>query len=487
MKYSCKRKRIQWFLICCVIYFIMQTVTVIAANNDRMIRYNGKKYVYSKSSVNICINDQEIDTPFGGLIIDDIALVPAKYTFAKSELGVEYHFNSNKKLLTLKTEEHEVKLQLNKSYMYVDGEKKELDRPAVKIYDIQKKKASIMVPGRNVAEALGFVYEWKESIVSSCIYSKDYWETKGNDPTEEEEEIPKNYTLKIKKSDDMGYHGYEVKDNYWEKEYIISLDDDYTEFYKNNPVQKKKNNIKNIKVGKDENQCTSITITTDKIQGFKLIETEDAIYVITDIPQKIYDKIVVIDPGHGGTDPGAKGNGIIEKDKTLEIAKYVEQYFAQEENVKVYFTRLKDSVSGMTAGSAGVKDSHMSLPARYRFANEISADLFVSIHINSFDTSSPNGTEVFYSAKNTSKNEWGMTSKEFATRMQKAIQKVVGRQNRGVKENGNLAVLTHTDMPAILIETAFLTNPIDVKILKDSNKMEEVGEAIYTVIMDTFE
>ena len=78
MKYSCKRKRIQWFLICCVIYFIMQTVTVIAANNDRMIRYNGKKYVYSKSSVNICINDQEIDTPFGGLIIDDIALVPAK-------------------------------------------------------------------------------------------------------------------------------------------------------------------------------------------------------------------------------------------------------------------------------------------------------------------------------------------------------------------------------------------------------------------------
>ena len=141
----------------------------------------------------------------------------------------------------------------------------------------------------------------------------------------------------------------------------------------------------------------------------------------------------------------------------------------------------------MTAGSSGVSDAHMSLPARYNFANALDADLFISIHVNSYPySSSPNGTETYYSTKNTSKNDWGITSKSFAQSMHKAVQNIIRRTDRGVK-SANFAVLYHTNMPSILIETAFASNKQDAAILKDSNKIKQIGQAIYEVTAKAFE
>ena len=109
------------------------------------------------------------------------------------------------------------------------------------------------------------------------------------------------------------------------------------------------------------------------------------------------------------------------------------------------------------------------------------------VYSNPVVGTSANGTETFYSAKNTSKNEWGVTSKDLATRMQKAVQSVIGRYNRGVKVNSNLAVLTHTNMPAVLVEAAFVSNKTDAAILKNSDKIDELAQAIHDVIVESFE
>ena len=509
--------------------FIMQPMAVMAKSSKRTIRYNGKNYTYSKSAVKVVVDDETIKTPYGGVILDNISMVPAYQTFSTSSLGVSYELNASKTTLTLETEQHKVEIPLNKKYMYVDGKKKSLSKEAVQVYDKNTKKTCLMVPGRDVAEALGFVYEWNNSKVTSYFYTKEYLgmdseeddvDISTDDPSNSDEEntefddttsdgdseensgetdsnngssaeddsleAPKSYSIKISKPEGMGNNAYEVNDNYWKKQLIITFEDDYSEFYDQNPVEKKKNNVKSVSVEQNGDGGTDIVLTTSKIQGFRITETTDALYVEVGSPQSIYDKIVVIDPGHGGSDPGTNGNGIVEKDKVLEIAKVINGYFEGEDDIKVYFTRLADSVSGMTAGSSGVKNSQMSLPARYNFANEIDADLFVSIHLNSFGTSA-NGTETFYSAKNTSKNEWGVTSKDLATRMQKAVQSVIGRYNRGVKVNSNLAVLTHTNMPAVLVEAAFVSNKTDAAILKNSDKIDELAQAIHDVIVESFE
>ena len=529
----CKSKKMNAILRWCVcllaVCFVMQPISIMAKSSKRVIRYNGKDYVYTKSQVNVTVNDKTVKTPFGGIILNNISMLPAYDTFYQSELGTYYEYDEISNELTLETVDTAVRLPINKKYMYVDGKKKTISQATIKVYDKNMKKTRLMVSGRDVSNALGFQYEWNNSKVTSALYTEEYLDSKedevdtdtpeednsdnenpddtqteepdndqsndteqpDNTTSDEEDEtdavsIPKNYALKIPKPENMDMDSYEIDDNYWQKEFTITFDDDYSEFYEENSIIKKKSNVSNISVSQDKNDCTQVVLKTKKIQGFRITETKDALYVEVDTPQKIYDKIVVIDPGHGGSDPGTQGNGIVEKDKTLEIAKRVKEYFDGEEEYKIYFTRLADSVSGMTAGSSGVKDSRMSLPARYNFANEIDADLFISIHLNSFG-SSPNGTETYYSAKNTSKNDWGITSKELATRMQKAIQSVINRQNRGVKVNSNLAVLTHTNMPAILIETAFVSNKTDASILKNPDKIDEVANAIYDVIVGTFE
>ena len=71
--------------------------------------------------------------------------------------------------------------------------------------------------------------------------------------------------------------------------------------------------------------------------------------------------------------------------------------------------------------------------------------------------------------------------------MQKAVQSVIGRYNRGVKVNSNLAVLTHTNMPAVLVEAAFVSNKTDAAILKNSDKIDELAQAIHDVIVESFE
>lgn len=492
-------------------------MTAMAANTKRSIRYNNKTYMYTKSKVNIVVDDLAVSTPFGGLILDNVSMVPAYYVFKKSSLENYYEYNSSKKVLTIENLEHSIEFPIGKKYAYVDGVKTTMEHPAVFVKDMTTKKTCLMVPCRFTVEALGYSYTWDNSSVTSYIAVQDENDSDLDDSVTDNDEnsgtvdsddmdsdsvdqdsnqdnestdtnqgdIPEKYAVKIPTPEAL--ESYTEEDNYWKKQYIIDLDDDYSDFYEDITIQKNQSNIKKISVGENEDGNTEIVITTNKIQAFRVTKTDDALYVEAGDPKSIYEKVIVVDAGHGGSDTGTTGNGVIEKNTTLAIAKEVKKNFDQDTSFKVYYTRLTDSVSGMTAGSSGVSNAQMSLPARYNLANEVNADLFISIHVNSYPYSSnPNGTETYYSTKNTNKNDWGITSKSFATKMQNAIQPIIGRTNRGVK-SANYAVLYHTNMPAILIETAFASNKQDAAILKNSNKIAQIGQAIYEVTAEAFE
>lgn len=171
---------------------------------------------------------------------------------------------------------------------------------------------------------------------------------------------------------------------------------------------------------------------------------------------------VVIDPGHGGTDPGAIGNGIVEKEINLEVA-----------------LKLRDLLVLDTGDSGGgaawdvlmtrTDDTSISLGGRTSLANSWPADYFVSIHHNAFSSSAANGTESFSFSD-------GTTSAFVRDNLQGELLSAHGLFDRGSK-TANFFVLRETVMPAALTEAGFLSNPTDAAVLSAPGSTDRAAEA----------
>jgi N-acetylmuramoyl-L-alanine amidase len=178
-----------------------------------------------------------------------------------------------------------------------------------------------------------------------------------------------------------------------------------------------------------------------------------------DIPEgKVMEPVlVVIDAGHGGEDGGTISpykEGFYEKDITLSMAEKVAEYL-KEKGIDVILTR-----DGDYRFSASNRED---LLTRANIANENKASLFVSIHVNAYDlkyagAAAVNGMEVYYMEKDGVYTEF--TDERFAQLLNDEIVKANGIKSNGVKQN-NYSVLRNTQMPAVLIETAYITNKED--------------------------
>ncbi len=173
---------------------------------------------------------------------------------------------------------------------------------------------------------------------------------------------------------------------------------------------------------------------------------------------------VVIDPGHGGPDPGAIGiGGIRETDVVLEVSKIVKNLLS-EKGVKVRLTRTNDV--------------DLDLPPRVSIANNTDADIFVSIHANASrgKRRDINGLETFYYR--------GWRGRLLAKRIQKQILRVSpGSPDRGVKQ-GRFYVIKNTRMPAVLVEIGFLTGRLDARRLEKINHRKRLAYAIAKGILE---
>ena len=167
---------------------------------------------------------------------------------------------------------------------------------------------------------------------------------------------------------------------------------------------------------------------------------------------------VVIDPGHGGSDPGAIGiGGIKETDVVLEVSKIIKKLLTQK-GVKVRLTRSNER--------------DLDLPPRVSLANKTSADIFVSIHANASrgKRRDINGLETFYYA--------GWRGRFLAKNIQKEILRVSpGSPDRGVRV-GRFYVIKNTKMPAVLVEIGFLTGRLDARRLEKSIHRKRIAYAI---------
>lgn len=171
----------------------------------------------------------------------------------------------------------------------------------------------------------------------------------------------------------------------------------------------------------------------------------------------ISGKIIVLDPGHGGSDPGAIGpTGLQEKQVTLPIAEYLKSIL-EAKGAKVILTRTTD-VDVYGPHASGVDE----LQARVNVANGNQADAFMSIHINSFSNPNVGGIATYYF-------DGSDQSKKLASSVQGQIAEHSGfNGDRGIQP-GNLYVLRHSLMPSILVELGFISNPTEEGHLKESS------------------
>jgi len=175
-------------------------------------------------------------------------------------------------------------------------------------------------------------------------------------------------------------------------------------------------------------------------------------------------RIVVIDPGHGGRDPGAIGiGGIYEKEIVLDISLQVASLL-ENQGIQIILTRQTDVT--------------LSLQSRVDIANRARADLFVSIHANAISMSRPevNGIETFHVAGSGS-------GQRLATSIQQQLLASTGMRDRGVKR-ARFYVLVHTTMPAVLVEVGFVTGQEDAARLSDPATRTQMAQAIVQGILD---
>ena len=239
-----------------------------------------------------------------------------------------------------------------------------------------------------------------------------------------------------------------------------------------------------------------------EIRQVKKEQTRKEIKKETQQPAKLRDVIIAIDAGHGGDDPGAKGpSGVYEKNVVLKIAKSLAEVINKERGMRAVLIRKGDY--------------YIKLRNRIEKAREYKADLFISIHADAFRDPKVRGSSVYVLSKKGASSEaakWlaekenssdligGVSlenkddlvasvlldlsqtasleaSIDIADRILKGLR-TVGRVHKRNVQSAPFAVLKSPDIPSILIETAFISNPIEEKKLTNSKHRKKMSNAI---------
>lgn len=240
-------------------------------------------------------------------------------------------------------------------------------------------------------------------------------------------------------------------------------------YFENEPIVGSSNHIDNLSYAR-KGDVGILEIGMDRVYELDMSYGENNCYYNFLTPQEVYDKVVVIDAGHGGRAPGATKQGVKEKDIDLAIALQLKTIFEQsDENIGVYFTRTDDS--------------NPTFDQRVQLANKAGANLFISIHNNSTGSgrmSATNGTQVMY-------DETSEKSRVFARICLEEVTAAIGSTDKGLVEGDSIYIIRTSEVPVALIEVGFMTNREELELLKTEDYQRKTAQGIYNAILRAFE
>ena len=215
---------------------------------------------------------------------------------------------------------------------------------------------------------------------------------------------------------------------------------------------------------------TVLELKTRRLYAPVLYETDTGYFISLARPKDVYDKIVVLDAGHGGIDEGtSSARGHHEKEYTLLVVKELKKLM-DKTDIKTYYTRLTDQ--------------KVTKAARTDLANNLEADLFISIHCNSSGKggSMAYGVEALYSKRKPLNSKLG--NKKLSQILLDRVAEEVDNKKRGVIRREGLYIMHHSDVPASIIEIGYMSNKSDLKYILSKSGRKKVARGIYKGIME---
>ena len=407
------------------------------------------------------------------LAIDGFNYIPAKAFINKID-GITYSYDSSSKKITITSNNKKdtLILNLNSTSGTFNGSKITLSSEPLPVCFTSDGDYSVYIPAKETASYMGLEYSYSNSGKKITYTSKG---NNNSDTNLDEGNGEFKATITLARPSTISSGSISCTDDYHNKRLVITIPDNYTTFYNNNkpslPSGVSFSHSYDNSTGK-----TSLIFTTDSINGWRVKETSSSILIMNGTPTKMFKNVIVLDPGHGGSDPGAcYGDLYKEADLVLKIVQAAAKSFNNNSDYKVYCTRLSNTLPN---GISKVYDRRI-------FANNLGADLFVSVHLNSYTNSSATGTETLYNSDNNVSNSGGLSCYKLASIVQTYVQSATGFKDRGVKVDTSLSVLNSNNNPAVLTEVGFISNLPEVETIVSNT--DKYGKAIYNAIVDACE
>ncbi len=261
-----------------------------------------------------------------------------------------------------------------------------------------------------------------------------------------------------------------VDDNYVTQTILITIPDADEEYLYDYPMIGRSDHIDNL-IYESHKNLGVLEIALDGV--YEIDKSFEGNYLYLDFltPQELYDKVVVIDAGHGGKASGAVKQGIYEKDIDLAIVKQLKAIMDAdtEHNIGVYYTRTDDS--------------NPSFDERVQLANKAHANLFISIHNNSTKSgrfSSISGTAVMYDEQ---KEDEQLGTKHLAEICLDEVTSALGSINKGLVPGNEIYIIRTSEVPVALIEVGFMTNQQELDNLNSEEYQKQAATGIYHAIL----
>lgn len=282
---------------------------------------------------------------------------------------------------------------------------------------------------------------------------------------EEEEDIAFRHQLRLELPAGMTEDKIAIENDYVKQLITIRIPDVEKDYFSNHPLLGRSDYINDLYM---ENGV--IEITMDAVYEVKTAVKNGFLYVNFLTPRQVYDKVVVIDAGHGGGAPGAIKQGIMEKDINLSIVLELKKLLDEnDQNIGVYYTRTEDN--------------NPTFEQRAQLGEKAGANFFISVHSNSTtdgQMSDYNGTEVMYDEE---KDSEGLSSKHLAQICLEEITGSMASKNNGLTYGNGIYIIRNNEVPAALIEVGFMTNQTELNKLNSPEYQKLAAQGIYNAIL----
>ena len=445
--------------------------------------------IAAASEVTLRLDGSEVSCDVAPVIAQDRVLVPVRALFEAAGATVDWDGAQNRVCVSYR--DTDVTLIVGKKTAQVNGREESMDVPAAILPGNRT-----FIPVRFVAQALGFLVDWdpdsrtvildspeepesKRTVVESISISAEDGMFRaavtytGPEPVYQTSayESPDRFVVdlrsaSIKLADIEGGSG--------------SMPANNTVFSK---IRYSQFEADIVRIVFDLNRRQTGVLTTASAEGILYIDFSDpnaqaepekpseTDVQIPSLDWRMTGQLIVIDAGHGGKDPGclvvSGGTIYYEKDFNLEIALALDRYLT-DAGAQTHLLRTTDQT--------------LALQERPVLANELDADLFISIHNNSANTSVPNGSQVFYYEK-ASEADYVIGSKALARSILPELLQQLGLADRGIASQGAYAVLNKTRMPSVIVEGGFFSNPQDRSIMMGADYTDLYARSVARAII----